>query len=125
MPKLIITDRSGKKSEIDFDSNFTLIQGIQQNIELFTLSNLELTEITINASIHPNPTKDNIVLSFNNYKLEDLNYIMYDLSGRVVAKGKVQQEDTLLIIQNIAKGNYILKVKRKNQELKMFKVIKK
>ena len=26
MPKLIITDRSGKKSEIEYDSNFTLME---------------------------------------------------------------------------------------------------
>ena len=31
MPKLIITDRSGKKSEIDFDSNFTLMETLRDN----------------------------------------------------------------------------------------------
>ena len=31
MPKLIITDRSGKKSEIDFDSNFTLMEILRDN----------------------------------------------------------------------------------------------
>ena len=29
MPKLIITDRSGKKSEIEFDSNFTLMETLR------------------------------------------------------------------------------------------------
>ena len=31
MPKLIITDRSGKKSEIEFDSNFTLMEVLRDN----------------------------------------------------------------------------------------------
>ena len=31
MPKLIITDRSGKKSEIEFDSNFTLMENLRDN----------------------------------------------------------------------------------------------
>ena len=31
MPKLIITDRSGKKSEIEFDSNFTLMEILRDN----------------------------------------------------------------------------------------------
>ena len=31
MPKLIITDRSGKKSEIEYDSNFTLMETLRDN----------------------------------------------------------------------------------------------
>ena len=31
MPKLIITDRSGKKSEVEYDSNFTLMETLRDN----------------------------------------------------------------------------------------------
>ena len=31
MPKLIITDRSGKKSEIEYESNFTLMEILRDN----------------------------------------------------------------------------------------------
>ena len=31
MPKLIITDRLGKKSEIEYDSNFTLMETLRDN----------------------------------------------------------------------------------------------
>ena len=31
MPKLIIIDRSGKKSEIEYDSNFTLMETLRDN----------------------------------------------------------------------------------------------
>ena len=31
MPKLIITDRSGKKSGIEYDSNFTLMETLRAN----------------------------------------------------------------------------------------------
>ena len=31
MPKLIITDRSGKKSEIEYDINFTLMETLRDN----------------------------------------------------------------------------------------------
>ena len=31
MPKLIISDRSGKKSEIEYDSNFTLMEILRDN----------------------------------------------------------------------------------------------
>ena len=31
MPKLIITDRSGKKSEIEYENNFTLMETLRDN----------------------------------------------------------------------------------------------
>ena len=31
MPKLIITDRTGNKSEIEYDSNFTLMEALRDN----------------------------------------------------------------------------------------------
>ena len=31
MPKLIIKDRLGKKSEIEYDSNFTLMETLRDN----------------------------------------------------------------------------------------------
>ena len=31
MPKLVITDRSGNKSEIEYDSNFTLMENLRDN----------------------------------------------------------------------------------------------
>ena len=31
MPKLVITDRSGNKSEIEYDSNFTLMEILRDN----------------------------------------------------------------------------------------------
>ena len=31
MPKLLIKDRAGKKSEIEYDSNFTLMETLRDN----------------------------------------------------------------------------------------------
>ena len=37
MPKLIITDRSGKKSEIEYDSNFTLMETLRAMVTILKL----------------------------------------------------------------------------------------
>ena len=105
-------------------SNGSVIQGVQQNIELFTLSNPELTALTLTAVMYPNPTTDYVVLELKDSNLTDLSYTMYDLQGREVAKGKVQQEDTPIAMQVLATGTYILKINQKNNELKTFKIIK-
>jgi hypothetical protein len=107
------------------ESNGSVTQGVQQSIELFTLSNPELTALTLTAVTYPNPTTDYVVLALTNSKLTDLSYVLYDLLGRAVGKGKVQQEATQIPMQHLEGAAYLLKVNQNNKELKTFKIIKK
>ena len=112
-------------NNMNIGSNGTVTQGVQQTIEFVVLSNPELIALTLSAVTYPNPTTDYIVLSLTNATLTDLSYMMFDLQGRLVTKGKVQQEATQIAMKNLPIGAYILKVNRHNQELKTFKIIKK
>jgi len=103
----------------------TLTQGVQQSIELFTLSNPELTTVNLTAVTYPNPTSDYVVLAISDAKLTDLSYALFDLQGRAVVKGSVSQERSKISMENLASGTYILKVSQNNQALKTFKIIKK
>jgi hypothetical protein len=106
-------------------SNGSIAQGVQQSIELFTLSNPELTALTLTAVTYPNPTSDYIVLALKNSNLTGLSYVLYDLQGRIVSKGIIQQENTAIAMQKLVTGVYVLKVIQNNQALKSFKIIKK
>jgi hypothetical protein len=103
----------------------SLVQGVQQAFEIITLSNPELTALTLSAVAYPNPTTDKIVLSLHNSDLTDLGYVLYDLSGRTLASDLVQGAETEIAMQNLPSGAYILKVNKNNAELKTFKIIKK
>jgi hypothetical protein len=50
---------------------------------------------------------------------------LYDLQGRIVSKGIIQQENTAIAMQKLVTGVYVLKVNQNNQALKSFKIIKK
>ena len=106
-------------------SNGSVAQGVQLSIEINTLSNPELTELTLSAITYPNPSSDYVVLALRNSEFTDLSYILYDLHGRTIVKGTVQQEDTQIGMQALAAGTYVLKVNQNNQQLKSFKIIKK
>jgi hypothetical protein len=103
----------------------TVSQGVQQSIELFTLSNPELTTVNVTAVTYPNPTTDVVVLALTDANLIGISYVLYDLKGRAVGKGVVTQNNTQIGMQRLAIGIYILKVSQNNQELKTFKIIKK
>jgi hypothetical protein len=106
-------------------SNGSIAQGVQQSIELFTLSNPELTALTLTAVTYPNPTSGYIVLALKNSNLTGLIYVLYDLQGRIVSKGIIQQENTAIAMRKLVTGEYVLKVNQNNQALKSFKIIKK
>lgn len=103
----------------------SISQGVQQSVELFTLSNPDLTTVNLTAITYPNPTSDFVVLAISDANLTNLSYALYDLQGRAVAKGLAIQSNTQIDMQALAAGTYVLKVTQNNQELKSFKIIKK
>ncbi|MDO7135944.1 T9SS type A sorting domain-containing protein [Algibacter lectus] len=103
----------------------TITQGVQQSVELFTLSNPELTTVNLTAVTYPNPTSDYVVLAISDANLTDLSYSLYDLQGKEITKGQATQSNMQIEMQHLATGTYVLKVNQNNQELKTFKIIKK
>lgn len=102
----------------------SLNQGIQKSIEFITLSNPELTALTLKALTYPNPTTDFIILALKDANLTGLSYTMYDLLGRLVNKGTVTTSETKIGMKSLPIGVYILRVQQNNKALKTFKIIK-
>tara|TARA_B100000809_G_C15131734_1_gene528745 strand:+ start:223 stop:687 length:465 start_codon:yes stop_codon:yes gene_type:complete len=105
-------------------SSGSVAQGIQQSIELYTLSNPDLKTLTLKALTYPNPTSDKIILSLLDNKLKELSYSIYDINGRLIKNGKVNQENTPIAMKYMAAGIYLLKVHQNKKQLKVFKIIK-
>jgi len=106
-------------------SSGSVLQGIQQSVELFTLSNPELQTLVLEAFTYPNPATNNINLVLKNSDLQGLSYTLFDLKGTKILDGTVDQDNTVIPIEKMAVGIYILKVNQQNSELKTFKIIKK
>lgn len=105
-------------------SNGSIAQGSQQSFEISTLSNPELTGLTLEAVTYPNPTTDYIILQLKDANLSGLTYTMYDIQGKKITKGQVLQDKTQIPMLRLEMGTYILKVNQNNKELKTFKIIK-
>jgi hypothetical protein len=102
----------------------SLLQGVQQNIELFALTNPELTSLTLKAVTYPNPASDYVILALKNAQLTGLSYLLYDVLGKRLASGKVMEENTQITMKRFPIGTYFLKVIQNSKELKIFKIIK-
>lgn len=77
--------------------------------------------------ITPNPAKDKITISIQNYKnSEDININIFNLQGQMVLQQKIHQIHTKIDISNLEQGVYIIKTELKDGSIKQekFEVVK-
>ena len=99
-------------------------QGVQQVFEIQTLSNPALLTVQLTAVTYPNPTTDYVVLKIIDTAFENIQYTLFDLKGKTIVSKKVTTSTTEITMKNFSIGMYLLKLTKKNQTLKNFKIIK-
>jgi len=99
-------------------------EGVQQPIELVTLTNADLKSVSLSAVLYPNPAQNYCVLSITDAGLTNLSYQLYDIQGKQVGQGSIDQPKTQIALQHLESAVYLLKVTTKQTELKTFKIIK-
>jgi len=106
-------------------SNGSISQGVQQPFEIFSLGNNDYPTIQLQAIVYPNPTTENVNLSITNFSLENLEYELYDVTGKLISQQKITANETLISMENLFAGNYFIAVNENSKNLKTFKIIKK
>jgi hypothetical protein len=106
-------------------STGSVSQGVQQAFEIQTLSNPGLLTVQLTAVTYPNPTTDYVVLKITDTALENLQYSLFDLNGKTIVSKKITTSSTEINMRNFSIGMYLLKLTKKNQPIKTFKIIKK
>jgi hypothetical protein len=105
-------------------TNGSVAQGVQQPYEISTTVGINETTINLEMSVYPNPTTNYLQLKVDSEKLENLNFQLIDLQGKVIENKKVTASSTILKMEALPKAIYFLNVTKGNQLIKTFKVIK-
>ncbi|MCQ9634402.1 choice-of-anchor J domain-containing protein [Chryseobacterium sp. WG23] len=117
-----LTPYVGQTIYIAFYSSTTNIWYIGIDDFEISTNNLGISEVNLNkASIYPNPVKDVLNIS-NKNKMSEVG--IYDFTGKLLKKETVNSENARLYVNDLATGNYILKIKEGVAE-KSYKIIKK
>ena len=106
-------------------NNGSISEGVQQNFELFTLSNEQLMTVNLEALVYPNPSSDYVKLNITDNALTDLSYILMNIQGKILSSAKISSSFTPISLYGLSVGTYVLKVSKENNVLKTFKIIKK
>jgi len=101
----------------------SVVQGVQQPYEISIRTGLSETGINLNLSAYPNPTANYLMLQIDNFD-KDLSYQLYDISGKLLESNAIVANSTTIKMEQLATGNYFLKVTQNNTLVKTFKIIK-
>ncbi len=67
-----------------------------------------LKEFNSKIAVYPNPAMEFIIISCNEALFE--NFELLDAQGKIILRGKLQGKSTLIDLNNLAIGNYLLKI---------------
>lgn len=98
----------------------TFTQGFHQSSWYF--SGIYDHDPKFEALLFPNPTIDLVNINTSDYV--DVSYTLHDASGRIVFKGQLFSETTMLDFSEFASGTYSITLSRAGENLKTFKLIK-
>ncbi len=100
-------------------------EGVQQPYEISAITGIEEAEgIALVVSAFPNPVTDFLILRVDQYNLENLNFHLFDINGRMVKNGKVIGHETIIDMGNLSRTTYLLRLLDNEKEIKTFRIIK-
>ncbi len=105
--------------------NGSVAEGVQQPFEISVVADIESeSEIYLSIEAYPNPTTDFLTLAIIDNELSGLSYQLYDMQGRVLKTQEIVNAETKIDVKKLQPATYFVKVLQNNNEVKVFKVIK-
>jgi hypothetical protein len=74
-------------------------------------------------SVYPNPVSDIVTVNYKGVE-KNTTYVIYDLAGKVVLTGTIQNENTSVNVSSIASGSYLLDIFSNNASIGKKLIIK-
>ncbi len=105
------------------NSEGSLLQGVQQPYEIFTLSTTENFS-NLSVSVYPNPTSDLLMISIEESKITDLEYTVIDQQGKSIKSNKISSSNTIIYFEEMANGIYYIVITSQEKSVHTIKIIK-
>lgn len=106
------------------NSDGSVYQGVQQPYEIFIATGLAEANVQLEVTAFPNPTPQNLTLTIGEGNANDLEYQVYDLSGKLLLQQRIEKDVTIVTLDHLASATYFIKVTNDQQVVKTFKIVK-
>jgi len=105
-------------------ANGSVAQGVQHYYQIAAILGFDLTHISLDLSVYPNPTSDVLNLRIDNYDMEKLSYQLYNMQGVLVLDKNIAAGNHLIKMSGLPESTYFLNVAIDQTTVKTFKIIK-
>ncbi len=112
----------GQIDYINTSGSLYISEGVQQPYEYYDILGLSDLQPII-TSIYPNPASEAIVLEISQVNL-GLTYNLFDAKGRLISSSSITESKTIVDLQSLSQGTYILKISDSKESLSTLKFIK-
>jgi len=103
----------------------SISQGVQQPYEISVVTGIiPAKDINLSFSAYPNPTTNYLTIKVENYETSNLQYVVYDINGKLLQKVKARGIETKIETNKLVPAIYFVKVLDDKKEIKIFKFIK-
>jgi hypothetical protein len=105
-------------------SNGSVADGVQQPYEISVITGVDETAIEMVMNVYPNPTTSFFSLEVKKEDLNDLEFTLFDMQGRVMENKRITTSKTTVDLEGLPIATYFLKVTDNNEIIKTFKILK-
>lgn len=106
-----------------YKNNSTQItEGVQQPYEITNTLHIYAEQLGEIEMVFPNPVAHKLTINIKKHD-EQTHYSLYNVQGKVIKMGKINNTVTPIYVQHLKKGVYFLKITYKKQ-VKEYKIIK-
>jgi hypothetical protein len=109
---------------VDDASVGSVFKGVQVPYDFLSMGTDDFESISLQCILYPNPTNDFINLKVDDYKLDQLHFKLFDLTGKLLQEEQIAQNETKINMKDYNQGCYFLKVTDSTKAIKTFKIIK-
>ncbi len=104
----------------------TVTQGVQQPYEILFMTGLEESpDILLSCEVFPNPATAEVRLKIEREELSSLRFQLRNNHGSLISEQAIAEKTTLIPLNELSAGTYLLTLFDGNTNLKTWKVIKK
>lgn len=110
--------------DLNVGNSGSVLQGVQQPYEIYTVGTDELSAIHLKLNAYPNPTSDQLVLTVEDMNFENLSYHLYNSTGKTLISNECDESITNINLNQYPSDTYLLSITNNHLSIKTFRIIK-
>ena len=99
-------------------------EGVQQPYEIL-FNGLNEPGLSLECSAYPNPATAFVKLKIENHEIKNLSYRLYTLNGLILKENLIKEKETIIPMDELMAGTYLLTVSENEIAVNSYKIIKK